>query len=124
LLHQKGLSLDGQSLTPHSEVRIVASSKVNLEQSALEGRFPENLLYRLNVIEVHVQPLRERPEDILPLARPLLAFFGRVARRSPMTLSKDAESIIYPPALPLARQHPRTAQHDGTCRDPVSGPDD
>ena len=46
------------------------------------GRFREDLLYRLNVIEIRVPALRERPEDILPLARRFLAFFARSVGRA------------------------------------------
>jgi transcriptional regulator with PAS, ATPase and Fis domain len=58
-------------------VRIVAATNVRLAEAITEGRFREDLFYRLNVLTLHVPPLRERPEDIAPLAN----HFLRVAER-------------------------------------------
>jgi DNA-binding NtrC family response regulator len=58
------------------EVRIVASTRPGLEARVREGRFREDLFYRLNVIHVKLPPLRERPDDIESLAR---HFMARVA---------------------------------------------
>jgi NtrC-family two-component system response regulator AlgB len=56
--------------------------------------FREDLLFRLNVVEVTVPPLRERREEILPLARRFLAFFARAARRAVPELSPQAERVL------------------------------
>ena len=58
--------------TRHADVRVVAATNRDLESDVKSGRFREDLLYRLNVIELHVPPLRERPEDLLPLAHKFL----------------------------------------------------
>jgi NtrC-family two-component system response regulator AlgB len=58
-------------------VRIIAATNVHLETAVKEGRFREDLFYRLNVIQIEIPPLRERPEDVVPLAERLLAFHGR-----------------------------------------------
>ena len=47
----------------------------------MEGRFREDLLYRLNIIQIEIPPLRERREDVVPLALQLLVFFGRKHHR-------------------------------------------
>ena len=93
-LQEKEFERVGENKTRRADVRIVTATNCNLEQAVREGRFREDLLYRLNVIELHVPPLRERPEDILPLARRFLAFFARTANRHPMELSKKTEAVL------------------------------
>src|SRR5262249_1993332 len=73
----------GENKTRRVDVRMVAATNRNLEEDVKAGRFREDLLYRLNVIEITLPPLRERPEDILRLARRFLDFFARAARRGP-----------------------------------------
>jgi DNA-binding NtrC family response regulator len=68
----------GSSKARHVDVRVVSATNANLQQEVAEGRFREDLLFRLNTIEIHLPPLRERREDI-----PLLAmhFLRRHATR-------------------------------------------
>ena len=65
-------------------MRILAATNLNLEEMVREGKFREDLLYRLNVITLNLPPMRERPEDVLVLAERFLAAFvknyGRPAR--------------------------------------------
>ena len=93
-LQEKEFERVGENKTRRADVRIVTATNCNLEQAVREGRFREDLLYRLNVIEIQVQPLRERADDILPLARRFLAFFARAAGRPPMEISKEAEAAL------------------------------
>jgi len=59
-----------------TDARIVAATNQDLEQEIREGRFREDLFFRLNVIRIHLPPLRERPEDLLALAQRLLGEFS------------------------------------------------
>ena len=75
------------------DVRIVAATNRVLRTEVAGGRFRGDLYFRLNVIPVRIPPLRERPEDILPLARHFLAFHAADAGR-PLRLSIDAERVL------------------------------
>jgi DNA-binding NtrC family response regulator len=59
----------GSSVTRKVRVRVISATNTHLPTAIAEGRFREDLFYRLNVIELKVPPLSERPDDILPLAR-------------------------------------------------------
>jgi len=63
------------------DVRIIAATNRNLEEQVREGRFREDLYFRLNVIPIRIPPLREHPEDILPLADHYLSEFSRDFKR-------------------------------------------
>jgi NtrC-family two-component system response regulator AlgB len=77
LLQERCYERVGETQTRASNVRILAATNRNLEAEIAAGRFRDDLFYRLNVIEVTVPPLRQRREDILPLATHLLQFFAR-----------------------------------------------
>jgi len=62
----------GSNTTRHTRVRVIAATNANLRQAIREGRFREDLFYRLNVIELEVPAIVERRDDILPLARHFL----------------------------------------------------
>jgi DNA-binding NtrC family response regulator len=67
----------GSNKELQTDARILAATNRNLEEQIKAGRFREDLFYRLNVVELSVPPLRERPEDILPLAQHFLEQFAR-----------------------------------------------
>ena len=63
------------------DVRVVSATNVRLRQAIADGRFREDLFYRLNVLTLHMPPLRDRPEDVEPLARHFLQAAARDFRR-------------------------------------------
>ncbi len=75
------------------DVRIVAATNRVLRTEVASGRFRGDLYFRLNVIPVRIPPLRERPEDILPLARHFLAYYSAEAGRS-LQLTPEAELVL------------------------------
>ncbi|HEX4620528.1 MAG TPA: sigma-54 dependent transcriptional regulator [Myxococcaceae bacterium] len=93
-LQDKQFERLGENLTRRSDVRVLAATNRDLDADVAEGRFRKDLLYRLNVVVVHLPPLRERREDILPLAREFLAFFARASKRAVPQLSPEAERLL------------------------------
>jgi len=84
----------GESVSRKADVRIIAATNVELEKRVAEGRFREDLFYRLNVISLTVPPLRERPEDILPLSMDFLAYFSRVNRKAILGFTDEARHAL------------------------------
>jgi NtrC-family two-component system response regulator AlgB len=93
-LQEKQFERLGEGRTRRADVRVVAATNRDLEKDVADGRFREDLLYRLNVVEVKLPALRERPEDILPLARRFVAFFARAAKRPLPELSPATERML------------------------------
>jgi NtrC-family two-component system response regulator AlgB len=84
----------GDSATRKADVRILAATNTDLEKATREGRFREDLLYRLNVIQIEIPPLRERAEDIPAIAGRLLAFYGRIHHRRFLGFSEEALAAL------------------------------
>jgi DNA-binding NtrC family response regulator len=72
------------------DVRLVASTNVDLTDAIAAGRFRLDLFYRLNVVTLKVPPLRERPGDVLPLAEHFLGMYSRRLNLQPPKLSSEA----------------------------------
>jgi NtrC-family two-component system response regulator AlgB len=94
LLQEKRYERVGETQTRASDVRILAATNHDLEADTAAGKFREDLLYRLNVIEVTLPPLRQRRRDLLPLAKHLLAFFARQAGKSPSGFTEEARAAL------------------------------
>jgi two-component system, NtrC family, response regulator HydG len=73
VLQERELRRVGENTTRKVDVRVVAATNVNLADGVAGGNFRKDLYYRLNVVELHVPALRDRRDDVLPLARVLLA---------------------------------------------------
>lgn len=74
-------------------IRLIASTNKNLELEIEEGRFRQDLFYRLSVVPIHIAPLRERSEDILPLANRFIRKYGMFTSNS-VGLSDDAQRAL------------------------------
>ena len=82
------------------DVRVFSATHKNLAQLVAEGKFREDLFYRVNVIELRVPSLRERPEDVPELAEAVLRRLGRRMKITPPMLSKDALAALESYAFP------------------------
>ncbi|MGZ3444620.1 MAG: sigma-54-dependent transcriptional regulator [Myxococcaceae bacterium] len=84
----------GSSSEESSTARVVAATNRNLELEIREGRFREDLWFRLSVFAIHVPPLRERTEDVIPLAEQLLAELGQELGRKGFRLGDQARARL------------------------------
>ncbi|HMU41878.1 MAG TPA: sigma-54 dependent transcriptional regulator [Ignavibacteriaceae bacterium] len=76
------------------DVRIIAATNQNLEKKILDGTFREDLFYRLNIVAVKIPPLRDRREDILPLAEYFMEKYRLENNKERFELSKEAADVL------------------------------
>ena len=86
----------GSNAEVHSNARILGATNKNLEEEVRKGRFREDLFYRLNVVELNIPPLRERKEDILPLAGYFVGQFTGGRARFSSSVADCLESYAWP----------------------------
>lgn len=84
----------GSSKVLKTNVRIVAATNVNLVQAVSQGKFREDLYYRLNTVPIQIPPLRDRSEDILLLFRKFAGDFAEKYRMPPLQLEDDAKDLL------------------------------
>ena len=97
VLQEREFERLGGSRTIKVDVRLIAATNLDLEQAIIDGGFREDLFYRLNVVSIKVPPLRERKEDILPLAKTFID-------ESSQEIKKDLRGID-PGAVRLLQRH-------------------
>lgn len=76
------------------DIRLICATNGNIEQMVGEGRFREDLYFRINTVRLHLPPLRERPDDILPLARRFLRVYGQRYHRAVTAISDEAATAL------------------------------
>lgn len=93
-LQSKEIKPVGETQPQLIDVRIISATNLDLDMLVREGRFRKDLLYRLRVLQMTVPPLRERPDDILPLARHFLEKLQQKLHISSLRLSTDTVDIL------------------------------
>jgi two-component system response regulator PilR (NtrC family) len=94
VIQEKAVRPVGEQLEVGIDVRVLSATHKNLAQLVAEGKFREDLFYRVNVIEMRVPSLRERPEDVTELAEAVLRRLGRRMKITAPQLGKDALSAL------------------------------
>jgi len=94
LLQEREYERVGESKIRMADVRVIAATNRDLQESVARGAFREDLLYRLNVISLHLPPLRERPNDILSIAEAQLKQLARSTGGSLKGFSEAARSAL------------------------------
>ncbi len=100
VLEDKVLVRVGGSTPIHTEARVLAATNQDLADMVRQKRFREDLYFRLNVVTLDIPPLRDRPDDILPLAEHFLGDFAKKARRRTPVLSAAARKRLQSHAWP------------------------
>ncbi|MBP1678259.1 MAG: Fis family transcriptional regulator [Bacteroidetes bacterium] len=100
LIEEKAFRRIGGVRDIRADVRIIAATNRDLAKALETGQFRKDLYYRLKVFPLWLSPLRERPDDVLPLARHFMQRFSREMRRAPIDLDPEAAQHLG------ARLHP------------------
>jgi two-component system, NtrC family, response regulator PilR len=100
VIQEKAVRPVGEQAEVSVDVRVLSATHKNLSQMVAEGKFREDLFYRVNVIELRVPSLRERREDVPELAEAILKRLGRRMKTTPPALGKDAIAALEKYAFP------------------------
>ena len=104
----------GEPLPSRVDVRLIVATNADLDTLVSQGKFRADLFYRLNIVRLHLPPLRERRVEIPTLANHYLQKYALEYAKGDLRLAED--TMEYPRALPLAGQHARTRQRDAPPR--------
>ena len=100
VLQEKEVERLGGNKIIELDVRVLATSNRDMQEVVAEGKFREDLYYRLNVFPLHLLPLSERPRDIIPLTNRLLEKHALSAHRAIPVLTEEAEQKLFDYAWP------------------------
>ena len=126
VLQEKSFYRVGGSEEIAVDVRVIAATNVDLEKAVSEGRFREDLYYRLNVITIRIPPLRERPEDIPLLVHHFMEDISHELGKEVQEITDDTMKLLMDHSWPGNVRELRNAIERGivTCRTRVLTPED
>jgi transcriptional regulator with GAF, ATPase, and Fis domain len=94
VLQEREFQRLGGTRVLRTDARIVAATNRDLQRAIEQGTFREDLFYRLNVFAIRLPPLRDRPDDVLPLSEAFLSEYGRSLGRPPAGISREAKQKL------------------------------
>ena len=94
VLQNRTVSRVGSEKQIPVDIRLICATNMDLEKMVDEGRFREDLYYRINTMHIALPPLRERPDDILPLAERFLAMYSEKYHRPVQSIAPEAASLL------------------------------
>jgi len=100
VLQEREFEKLGSNKPTKVDVRLITATNRDLKQAVEEGIFRLDLLYRLQVVELHIPPLRERVEDIVPLGEHFLAKYAAENGRAPLEITSEATDLLHRYAWP------------------------
>ncbi|MDD4821869.1 MAG: sigma-54 dependent transcriptional regulator [Bacteroidales bacterium] len=94
VLQRRTIFRVGSTLPIPIDIRLICATNRNLHQMVAQGEFREDLLYRINTVHVELPPLRERTDEIVPLAKRFIGIYEKQYKAKESSLSKEAEEIL------------------------------
>ena len=94
VLENNEVEMIGENFPRKVDVRVIAATNHVLERMVEDGTFREDLYYRLNVVKIVIPPLRERPEDILPLGFHFLKEFNGIYNKQVLSIKRQASALL------------------------------
>lgn len=94
VLEEKQFEKVGSSKTQNTNFRLITATNCDLNAAVNEGKFRKDLLYRINTVEIEIPPLRQRVEDIIPLAKAFLAKAAKKYVRTAFSITPEAEAAL------------------------------
>lgn len=100
VLQEKEIRRIGSATVIPIDVRVIAATNVNIQEQIAQGRFRSDLLYRLNALEIYIPPLRERPDDVIPLMEGQLRILAAELGKKAPRLTLEAQELLCSYAWP------------------------
>lgn len=94
VIQEKKYQRLGDSIEKEADIRIIAATNADLKKRIREGRFREDLYYRLHVISISIPPLRDHKEDIIPLAQGFLTYFSTINHKQIVSFSSEEKNRL------------------------------